>query len=89
MKDFAELRTAVIWKSASSSIRICGMEKSHIQNTIISLYDKQEACTRLGLGTYEYEGRSALEWINLLRKELDFRNRVKSRENIEDISITL
>jgi hypothetical protein len=93
MRNFAEDRQFLIWKTAGAqTIRICDMVKSHIQNTIIGLCEKQEACIRLRLGIYEYEGKPALDWIDILRKELDFREKQKKKDNKEveeDILIIL
>ena len=81
LHNFEELRTAIIWKSSEKSIRICSLEVSHIQNIIITLTQKQESCNNLGLGHYEYQGKNASEWIEILKEELLFRRKVKPDKN--------
>lgn len=75
-QDFRVIRELLEWRTGNGTmVPIEEMEDSHIKNTIIMLNEKQKACDELDLGDYDYAGCAANDWIRVLRRELQFREK--------------
>ncbi len=72
-KPIEIIRSNLEWESKDGDIYLEDMEDTHIQNIIIMLYNKQKSCNEIGLGIYKYNGISSIEWIDVFKKELKYR----------------
>lgn len=77
-QPFNIIRELLEWRTAAGDIiPLEDMETIHIKNIIVMLDGKQKAYDNLDLGDYEYAGHTAREWMNALRRELEFRTNPK------------
>lgn len=68
----------MIWKSNNGkNYKIPEMDTGHIQNCIIKLIEKIEACDKLELGEFQYLGRTGYSWIWHFKNELEHRGVIK------------
>ena len=80
-----------VWTtSLNEEIFVPEMETTHVQNTVLFLIRKQEACTLHNLGNYRVNDRTALEWIELLKAELQYReDKINYSLRSEKTAVTL
>lgn len=61
----------MIWKANDGkSYHLYQMDTGHIQNCIIKLTEKIEACRRLYIGEFTYNGYLGTAWVSAFRTEL-------------------
>lgn len=86
-QPFKVIRELLEWRTATGDMYpLEDMETSHIKNIIVMLDGKQKSYDNLNLGDYEYAGCTAREWMEVLRKELDFRT---TPETSKSLTVTL
>lgn len=69
-----KVRSVVSWTTRTGEeMRIKDMEASHIKNTIVYLYKRQDDYDRYSLDSFEINSMTAMEWIEVFEAELTYR----------------